>query len=306
MHFFRNLFPILYLIDPADGGSGGGAPAAPAPGAQPNGQGDPAQQGGDFWSMFPNVPEEHRPTLEPHLRHTQAEITRLQQQQAQYRPIVDSGYQPQQLQGLINFDQRYQQQPMQVWLDMASALQQAGVIGEDLDLEAVQSIAAGQDVPDDSGDPAQQGEIPPAVQAYIQRLEAKVNQIEGGIQQQTQRSQEMVQDNLLRTQHNRMRMELQQAGYDPEYLTTERLNSFLLTHRGQVNAAIEDLKTMRNQVLQGFTNNRQPTPPLESRNGGPQAPKPAVSVRDQNDPWAKARVGATNRLKRANRDAAQG
>lgn len=305
MHFFRNLFPILYLIDPADGGSGGGAPAAPAPGAQPTGQGDPAQQGGDFWSMFPGVPEEHRPTIEPHLRQTQGEITRLQQQQAQFKPLIDAGYQPQQLQGLVQFDQRYQQQPMQVWLDMAAALQQAGVIGGDLDLDAVQAIASGQEIPDDTVDPAQQGEIPPAVQAYIDQLRAELDQVKGGIQQQTQRQQEVVQDNLLRTQHNRMRTELQKAGYNPEYLTAERLNSFLLTHRGQVNAAIEDLKNMRNETLQGFAQQRQQTPPLETRNGGPQAPTP-TSVRDRNDPWAKARIGATNRLKRANRDAAQG
>jgi hypothetical protein len=299
MHFFRKLFHPIFYSETPEAGGGGAAPAV-----QPGGQGEPAQQGGDFWSMFPGVPEEHRPTLEPHLRNTQAEITRLQQQQASMKPVLDAGYEPQQLQGLIQFDQRFQQQPLEVFLDMAKMLQDQKIINEDLDLETVRAVATGQQLPDETEMPAE-GEIPPGVQAMIERLQAEIEQLKGGIQQDRTRQQEIVQDNLLKTQHNRMRQQLQEAGYDGEYLTPGRLNSFLLTHRGNVNAAIQDLKEMRMGVLQGF----QPSPrpqPLETRNGGPQPPKPDVSVRDRNDPWAKARVGATNRLKRANRDTAQG
>jgi hypothetical protein len=303
MFIFRRFFhPTFYFETPEAGGGGTTAPAAPA--VQPTGQGELAQQGSDFWSMFPDVPEEHRPVIEPHLRNTQAEITRLQQQQAALRPVLDAGYQPQQLQGLVAFDQRFQQQPLEVFMDMAAMLQQNGTIHDDLDLDGLRAIAMGQDVQDDQPS-VDQGEIPPAVQAYIQRLEQEVNEIKGGIQQQQTRQQEAVQDNLLRNQHNRMRTELQKVGYSAEYLTPDRLNSFILTHKGQVNAAIEDLKNMRMETLKDFKPNPQPDP-LETRNGGPQAPKSDVSFRDRNDPWAKARVGAHNRLTRANRDAAQG
>ena len=71
-------------------------------------------------------------------------------------------------------------------------------------------------------------------------------------------------------------------------------------------AALQDLTEMRSGILKGFTQQRQTPTELETRNGGPQAPRPTVAIRDRNDPFAQKRAQATNRLKRANRDAAQG
>lgn len=300
MFVLRFLFPIVYSIDPADGGTGG-APAAPV---QPPGQGEPSQ--GDFWATFPDVPEEHRPIIEPHLRRTQGEITRLQQAHAALKPVIDSGYQPQQLQGLVQFDQRFQQQPLEVFMDMAKMLQDQKIIGADLDLDVVRAVAMGQEVPEEPVVPDEAtGEIPPAVQAYIDQLRAELDQVKSGIQQQSQQRQEAIQDSLLKTQQQKMRAELQKVGYSPEYLTDRRLNAALITNNANVQAAIQDFTEMRNGVLKGFTDTRQPTPSLETRNGGPNAPA-QPSVRDKDDPWARARIGATNRLKRANQASAQG
>lgn len=301
----RFLFPMFYFETPEAGGGGVGV-AAPG-GAQPAAQPAQGQGGGqgDFWSVFPNVPEDQRPVLEPHLRQSQAEITRLQQQQAALKPVLDSGYQPQQLQGLVAFDQRFQSDPAGVFVDIARMLQQNNVDVGDLDLEAVIAFATGQEpAGEPAAAPGMEG-VPPELQAYIAGLEEKVNKIEGTFQTQQTRQQELVQDNLLRTQHAKMRETLQAAGYDPESLTNERLNSFLITHRGNVQAAIQDLTEMRNSTLKGFTQQRQTPDPLETRNGGPQAPK-AASVRDRDDPFARARPAAHNRLARANRDRVQG
>jgi hypothetical protein len=302
---FRFLFPMFYFETPEAGGGGVGVavPGAVQPGAQPT-QGQGAGQG-DFWSVFPNVPEEHRAMLEPHLRQSQGEITRLQQQAAALKPVMDAGYQPAQIQGLVNFDQRFQQDPGGVFVDIAKMLQQNNVDVGDLDLEAVIAFAEGREPDTEPGAPESIEGIPPEIQAYISQLEAKVDKIDQGIQSQQTRQQELVQDNLLKTQHTKMRETLQAAGYDPESLTTERLNGFLITHRGNVQAAIQDLTEMRNSTLKGFTTQRQTPDPLETRNGGPQAPKPA-SVRDRDDPFAKARPAAHNRLARANRDRVQG
>jgi hypothetical protein len=302
--FIRNLFHIHFLRETPEAGGGGAATATPGavqPGAQP-----PAGQGagqGDFWSVFPNVPEEQRPILEPHLRQSQAEITRLQQQQAALRPVMESGYQPQQIQGLINFDQRFQSDPAGVFVDIARMLQQNNVDVGELDLDAVIAYAEGQEP---AGEPAApEGQLDPAVQAYIDRLEARVNEIDQGIKTQQTRNQELVQDNLLKTQHERMRTELQKVGYDPESLTASRLNAQLLMHQGNVQAAIQDLSEMRTGILKGFTQNRPNPGELETRNGGP-TPPARESVRDSQDPFAKARAGAHNRLARANRDRVQG
>lgn len=302
--FIRKVFDVSLLFRAEPGGGSGGAPTAvpgaTQPGVQPT-EGQGAGQG-DFWSVFPNVPEDQRPILEPHLRQSQAEITRLQQQQAALKPITDSGYQPQQIQGLISFDQRFQSDPAGVFVDIAKMLQQNNVDVGDLDLEAVIAIASGQDVPDDSG---ADGEMSPEAQRIAQ-LEAQIEELKSGFQQDRTSRQELVQDNLLKTQHQKMRTTLQQAGYDAELLTDARLNSALIMHGGNVQAALQDLTELRSGVLKNFTQTRKTPDPLETRNGGPQAPRPAVSERDRNDPFAKARVTAHNRLARANRDGAQG
>lgn len=298
--FIRNLFHVHLLWETPEAGGGGAVPGAAPAAAQPTpGQGQPA---GDFWAVFPNVPEEQRPLVEPHLRQSQAEITRLQQAQAELKPLLDSGYQPQQLQGLINFDQRFQSDPAGVFVDIAKMLQQNNVDVGDLDLEAVVAIASGQGEVDPGADPA--GDDPQAQR--IAQLEAQINELKQGFQSHQTRQTELVQDNLLKTQHNRMRAELQKVGYAPEALTPARLNSFLIQHNGNVQGAIQDLTEMRTSVLKGFTDARPQPDPLETRNGGPQAPRPAVSNRDNGDPFAKARPGAYNRLARANRDRVQG
>lgn len=302
--FIRKLFHVFFLSETPEGASGGGTSAATVQPGTESGQG--GQQQGDgsdnFWSLFPNVPEEHRAILQPHLRNMQGEITRLQQAQAQ-SPV--QGYEPQQLQGLISFDQRFQQNPMAVWSDMTEMLQREGIIHESLDLESLRAIASGQDVeegeePESDVDTSQ---LDPAVQALITRLEGRIDQLEGGIQEEKTTRQTQMQDRLLQTQMERMREVLTKAGYSKEDLTDDILTSAIIAHKGQISAATKSLQDLRTSVLKGFTNQREQTQDLRVRNGGPQTPpRDTVRERDKNDPFARARPAAKSRLTRANRD----
>lgn len=294
MRFFRNLCFICF--ETPEGGSGGGA--APSVVQPPAGQGD---TNGDFWGMFPNVPEDHRELLQPHLRDMQGEITRLQQAQSGFKPLTESGYAPDQLQGLVGFDQRFQANPTGVWLEMAKMLQDQGVIHESLDLEALQAIVGGEDIGEET--PEVEGDLPPGVAAYIQKLEAKLDDIDNRFTQTQTRQQEAVQDRLLSNVMTKMKAALTKAGYAEEELTESRLNSFIIQHKGNIEQATQDLIAMRNGVLKGVR--QPPREPLETRNGGPTAPK-KPSIRDARDPFAAKRPAAANRLHRANRDAAQG
>src|SRR6476619_110244 len=84
---FLPLHPILHYesVDTTQSAAQGTPPSNGTAPAQ--GQGQPQQGGtGLDWGMFPNVPEEHRPLLEPTIREQiQPYITRLEQQYAPFK-----------------------------------------------------------------------------------------------------------------------------------------------------------------------------------------------------------------------------
>ena len=129
-----------------DGGQGANAPSATADGGA----------GGEFnWELFPDVPEEQRPLLEPHLRNTQAHVTRLEQQYAPYKGLIDAGLPAEDVQNIINLNASFERDPVGTWIWLAQMMQQSGSMGDELDLEAVQAILNGEDGPSaEEGEPA--------------------------------------------------------------------------------------------------------------------------------------------------------
>lgn len=303
MFIRRILTPFLYCETP-DPGSGGAGGVTPAPGAvQPAGQGAPPADNSQFWGLFPNVPEDQRGTLEPHLKAVQSEVGRLQEAHAPFKDMN-----AQEVQGLVQFDQRFRSDPVGTWMDMAKMMQDQGAIHEELDLEMLLAVATGKDVSEEPT--VEQGleGLDPAVAAHIQRLESKLGEFEQRDQQRTVQQQTQIQDRLLESQKGKMKETLVKAGYPEGLLTNELLISSLIAHRGVPSAAVQTLMAQRNEILKGYTNaNTKPPDELNVRGGGPQTPaEPKPSGRDAGDPFGKARMTATSRLRRANRGEAQG
>src|SRR5207237_680584 len=124
-------------VAPADAqppASGQGVAGAPS-GQQPT-------SADGFRSMFSGISDEMWPQVEPHLRETQSRVTQLEQLSAPFRNAGISD--PAEVQGLVQFAQNYQNNPVGVFLDMAVALQEAGVIDQDLDIEELAAVASGQ------------------------------------------------------------------------------------------------------------------------------------------------------------------
>jgi len=130
--------------------SNGGAPAGAPTGAQGGqGQDDAGVQsgnsGGGFnWEMFPTVPEEQRSLLEPHIRGVQGHVTKLEQQYAPYKSVIDSGLKPEEVQGLIALNQAFDKDPVNTWLQLAANMQKQGALSDDLDLDAVKLVLEGK------------------------------------------------------------------------------------------------------------------------------------------------------------------
>jgi hypothetical protein len=313
------LFPVYYATDAdATGGSGGEAAQGTVDPTQgtgiPQGQGEP--QGTGFnWGLFPNVPEDRRGELEPHLRTVQGHVTKLEQQLAPVRPLLEAGYNPNQIQGLVRFAQDFGQNPMGAWLNMAQHLQQAGVLHNDLDLETVARVAAGESIEDDGSETQMQGleGLPPQVSQTIQGLQQQIQEQQRMLQELTDsRQQEQVQAQqrtqqamLQRTLGN-MREALQAEKYPGDLATDDRLVSAIYQARGDAQRAVRTLIDERSAMLKGFTQANQEAQPGGQLRVTGTPPGPQQTPRRNGDSWDKARAGATQFLKQNNEARAQG
>lgn len=332
------LTPVFYYAGPADptGGGGGAAAVADPPAAQPTpGQGSQDDGGGsDFWGMFPNVPEEMRGQLEPHLKQVQGHVTRVEQQLAQFKPILDSGYTPDQIQGLVKFSTDFDQKPLETWLRMAAALQEPGpdgqaIISDDLDIEILAKIAMGQDLDDDEpgavqppvgqGQPVQPGNLPPEVVEAMQAMQTRLEAAEAAVQRfeqqreadQTQ-AQQAAQTRLLNQQLGTIKQTLIDGGYPSELLEddpetgangTQLMRAALITANGNAENAIKLLQTQRASILKGFTQDTTGKPAPLKVDEVPRSPR---RTREPKDSWEKGRAGATKFLRSQKQQAAQG
>ena len=310
-----DLFP-LFLYGADIGAGGGGAPAQgqgnpnPAqPAAAGQGPGAP-QQAGFNWGLFPSVPEDQRPVLEPHLKEVQGHTTRLEQQLAPFKPLIEGGYSPQDIQGVVRFSQEYDKNPLNAWLGMAQQLQQAGVIHDDLDFDQLVRVVQGQVGGQEETLPVEG--VPPELQQFIQQqneqikqMAQELQQLKGGFQQTQQQTNQAVGQRMLAKTLETMRETLEGDGYPKEALTDRVLNGAIVYARGNAAEATKYLQEQRSGILKGFTDTRgqQPGKPTLP-NGVP--PSPSKPVVRGDDGWGEAQAGAADFLKRQNRASVQG
>lgn len=262
MFIFRN--PPVYYSAPGAPVGGGGEPAQgspqqgqptpqqPQPGAP--GQG-PGQGDGFRQQYFPNVPDEVWGQIEPHIQNVNKHVTQLEQRYAPFK-----GYTPQAVQGLAQFAQAFDRDPVGQWIRLAHALQSQGTLDPELDLEHLAALAAGQEPPEEEefqGNPQQQGqmpgpsqeEMPPWAQQFLERQD----RLEQGLNQFQQTQRQRAEDVALKRQLGHMKEQMKQGGIPEDVLSEEYLLSSYIAHRGNLNKAVETAVNMRNSMLKGFT-----------------------------------------------------
>jgi hypothetical protein len=206
----------------------------------------------------------------------QGHVTQLEQRYAPFK-----GYRDQDLQGLAEFSTAFDNDPVGQWIRMAQGLQQATgpngqpLLNPDLDVEHLAALAMGQlgnEEPQGGAPQPPNGgeEMPP----WAQQLNQRLDQLEGGVNQFTTSHRQQVEDAVLHRQVEGMKQQLTQAGFPEEALSEEGLLSTYIAHRGNVNAAVQNMVQMRMALLKGFT---QP-------NGDPTQGKPSGGDNDLNLP----------------------
>lgn len=301
----------LTFFETPDLPSGGGA-GTPADGTAPTGQGQtPAGENAGFRQYFPNVPDEHWALIEPHVGQIESHTTQLSQQLAPFKQLVDAGYTPEVLTGLVNFDQQFNGAPLNTWLQLGTTLQQQGLLDKDVDLEYLAAIAAGED-PDAGSAPGLstgaelEGQPQDAhtqqLLSTIQALQEQVNQLQTDRQNDVRTRDEQIQDRVLETRMTQMREALTKSGWPEELLTDQDLTARVIAHRGDFQAATKSMIDQRSALLKGFTQERNTTPPpTDLPNGAPPTtPRDEGSYRDRGDSFKAATRTAQARLQRAN------
>jgi hypothetical protein len=281
------------------------------------GQGQPQQQGDTgLRQYFPNVPDDHWAIMEPHVQQMGAQITQLQQQVAPLRQAFQQGYDGEHLARLAAFDSRFRADPTETWIDIGRQLQESvnggpPAVDPNVDLDYLAALARGED-PDAApggGQPpqpgAQQGQMPgasPEVMQYVQQLEAKVEELANGFQQDRTDRQTQVQDAVFDRQLSRMRDTLKKVGWPEERLTQQALTARVLVHGGRFDQATQAMVDERNDLLKGWTQSRteQQPGPTDMPNGAPPTPDRNVRTRDSRDPFKTGTRNAAARLARAN------
>jgi len=274
-------------------------PQAPAQG---NGQGQQSTADG-FWGMFPDIPEEHRSLLEPSLKGVQGHVTKLEQQIAGFKPLMDAGYTPDQVKGLASFSAAFDQDPLGTWVAMAQKMQADGLIHEDLDIDELVNVASGKALENGGFDeePVDQGT--PQEPDRIAELEAQIAQMREQQAQQSQMTQAQVEDRLLQTQISKIRTTLTEAGIPEELITDQQIVANLIAHKGVPSEATKSLLSFRDGLLKGFTDKKtESTGELNMPKGSPPAPPKGRTPRDG---FEKARGGAEQFLKQNMAAAAQ-
>jgi hypothetical protein len=279
----------------------GAPPAAqpPASGQGPAGQGQATgsqaqQQAGSFnWGLFPNVPENQRELLQPHLTNVLGHVTRMEQQYSPYKGLMDQ-VGPDQVQNLLTFLNNYSTDPVATWLGLAQSLQEEGLIqNPEFSVDSIQAMlqAQGQGLPD----LAEMGDVPPWAQQLMQEQQGISQYIQQQQQAENQRAaaeESRQQEALLGEAKSTIRENLKASGIRDDLVSDEQIVAALIVHKGDISMAAQSFTGLRDGFLTDFTNtNSNGSRPPTIRGDTPQAPKEGLRPRG-GDPFRQASVGA--------------
>lgn len=223
------------------------------------------QQGSQFnWDVFPDVPEAQRELLEPHLRGVQGHVTKMEQQYAPYKSLMDF-VSADQVSPLMGFLEAYQNDPVATLLGMAGDLQQRGSISPDVDMQALQALVTGQ-AQQQAAQAAQPGageQIPEWAQQLISRMDQNDARSQQAEQAEQQAAQEAELDQIFNQAKTEIREQLTAAGISEEHVPDEMIRAAIIANDGDGEQAALQLKGMRDNFLAAFA----------QANGGPKPPQ---------------------------------
>lgn len=269
----------------------GTAPAAGSQGAA--GQGSPtAGSNGDGqfnWGLFPDVPEDQRAALEPHLKGVQGHVTRLEQQSAPYQPLTQI-LAPDQVENMVGFLNAYNSDPTATVLGMVrQAMEDGSLTGEQLT-----ELAGGQQAPapGQQAQPGQEEQIP----AWAREMQGRFAQFDQAMEAQQAQEAEAEQQAILDQAKTGIRGQLTQGGIPEDIIGDEMIVASIIAHNGDEAAAAQSLLQLRQNLLGDFTNKPTPAAKQPTQQGKlPQQPK--KSGRRDPDGFGEAKLGAEQYLK---------
>jgi hypothetical protein len=298
---------------PAQGAPPAAQPPASGQGASGQGQSTGQSQGSSFnWGLFPSVPENQRELLQPHLTNVLGHVTRMEQQYAPYKGLLDA-IQPDQVQGLLQFIDNYNSSPLETWMGLGQSLQQDGTIqNPNFSIEALQALVQAQQEAGMGGAQGQMGDMgdmPPWAQAMQQSLQSLTQFMD--TQQQAQQAQQQAEmqrqnDAMLTEARGQIRAQLTAAGIPDGIISDEDITSALITHQGDMNAVVQRFTSLRDAFTGNFVNtNANGQRPLTINGAPPQAPGGGLKEK-KGDGFRSASKAAEQYLMQANQAAAQG
>lgn len=290
---------------PAALDGGGGDQGGEGGNVQPDGGG-----GGFNWDLFPDVPEAQRSLLEPHLKNVQGHVTKLEQQYAPYKFLLESGVDADAIKNLIAFDQQFSQNPTGIFLNLAENLQKEGKLPSDLDLAVLKAIVNGEPLPGEGEEePVEGGGGEEDIPTWGQQLMEMVKSMQADRETEKQQSAEQERSQKLDKALGDITGQLKEAGYAEESIPSkEILTGMLIAHQGQVDKVISDLTGLRENVLKGLKNGQRSE--SENEDNGPNipngVPKPQkTSIKGRHSEFDDARKGAAQMLESKLRAEAQ-
>lgn len=295
------------------GGAGGPATGVPpAPGDQGDGGtgGTPGGGGGGFnWDMFPDVPEEHKALLEPHLKNTQGHVTKLEQQFAPFKGLAESGLDAETVQGIVALNQSFDKDPMGTWVSMGQEMQQRGLLPKTLDMQAVSDILAGKDAEEPAGGGAGNGDE--EVPAYAKQLQERLDQRDAQDRQREQEQAAQAQEQQLEQAVQSMTTQLKEAGLSDAEISKVNLIGPIIAHKGDPDAALQEVVGFWEAARAGLTDKR--TEPgaggdgvTLTDKGAPPIPDTGLRGRGSSKGFAEANKSAKQFLDRQRSAEAQG
>lgn len=279
-----------------------GAPVQGDPTAQNGAKG--TQTDGVFnWDLFPGVPEDQRGLLEPHLRNVQGHVTRMEQEYAPVKTMLQqAGIEPGDMSGVVQFASNFSADPMQAWLGLAQNMQNAGIIDQDLDLNDLTAIVKGEyfDDEDDSNTAAQQtnGQVDPNIQALMDEVRGLKDELQQRDQREQQTRQTRTQQALLSRTLTSMREQLKAANIPEDQVTDELLKGQLIAHKGDATKAISAITGFRDGASKAVIDNaRQDESELVVNGGLPKGTGTAKKKSSSRDAFSEANVAAEQMLR---------